>query len=351
MQAMQGDWLPARAALHATGLYFSLREIRPSELQDPFMQETIARIPARESVVQIAREDLGQGTAGTSPGRHHLPRLALRLDARLATAQAACRRRRLRRAAAGQRDPAAAAQVVATGSRRRAALARRRICGPCAQALRAEAHELEHALCRPRRRGVPDHALGPVPARSRRSRRYRCLASPPAGYGTASVPARRSQKCDRSRWRLALARGIRRAALRRVLRSGGPPRSRARHGWWITDRLPAAVWEAVAPHFGLADRCDAARAHAGDRHHELEGADRAAGEVRGRRRGQASRGERRTAARNRSPRPAGPEPAQCPLRWRTRMRIAALALVRPVACRPVVRMPKHPPPKARRPSS
>ena len=67
MQAMQGDWLPARAALHATGLYFSLREIRPSELQDPFVQETIARIPARESVVQIAREDLGKGSAGTSP--------------------------------------------------------------------------------------------------------------------------------------------------------------------------------------------------------------------------------------------------------------------------------------------
>jgi len=67
MQAMQGDWLPARAALHATGLYFSLREIRPSELQDPFMQETIARIPARESVVHVAREDLGKGSAGTSP--------------------------------------------------------------------------------------------------------------------------------------------------------------------------------------------------------------------------------------------------------------------------------------------
>lgn len=67
MQAMQGDWLPARAALHPTGLYFALREIRPAELQDPFMQETIARIPARESVVQIAREDVGRGTAGTGP--------------------------------------------------------------------------------------------------------------------------------------------------------------------------------------------------------------------------------------------------------------------------------------------
>ncbi len=67
MQAMQGDWLPARAALHPTGLYLALREIRPAELQDPFMQETIARVPARESVVQVAREDVGRGTAGTGP--------------------------------------------------------------------------------------------------------------------------------------------------------------------------------------------------------------------------------------------------------------------------------------------
>jgi hypothetical protein len=67
MQAMQGDWLPARAALHPTGLYLALREIRPAELQDPFMQETIARIAARESVVQVAREDVGKGAAGTSP--------------------------------------------------------------------------------------------------------------------------------------------------------------------------------------------------------------------------------------------------------------------------------------------
>ncbi len=67
MQAMHGDWLPARAALHPTGLYLALREIRPAELQDPFMQETVARIPAHESVVQIAREDVGRGTAGTGP--------------------------------------------------------------------------------------------------------------------------------------------------------------------------------------------------------------------------------------------------------------------------------------------
>ena len=67
MQATQGDWLPARAALHPTGLYFALRDIRTAELQDPFMQETIARVPARESVVQIARGDVGKGATGTSP--------------------------------------------------------------------------------------------------------------------------------------------------------------------------------------------------------------------------------------------------------------------------------------------
>lgn len=67
MQATQGDWLPARAALHPTGLYFALRDIRAAELQDPFMQETIARVAARESVVQIAREDVGKGAAGTAP--------------------------------------------------------------------------------------------------------------------------------------------------------------------------------------------------------------------------------------------------------------------------------------------
>jgi len=67
MQAMQGDWLPVRAALHPTGLYFALREIRPAELQDPFMKDTVARSTARESVVQVAREDVGRGTAGMGP--------------------------------------------------------------------------------------------------------------------------------------------------------------------------------------------------------------------------------------------------------------------------------------------
>ena len=67
MHETQGDWLPARAALHPTGLYFSLREIAAAELQDAFMQETIARVGGRESVVQVAREDLGKGADGCAP--------------------------------------------------------------------------------------------------------------------------------------------------------------------------------------------------------------------------------------------------------------------------------------------
>lgn len=67
MHETQGDWLPARAALHPTGLYLSLREIEPAALQDAFMQETIARVGGREAVVQIAREDVGKAESDTAP--------------------------------------------------------------------------------------------------------------------------------------------------------------------------------------------------------------------------------------------------------------------------------------------
>ena len=118
MQPMQGDWLPARAALHPTGLYFSLREIRPAELQDPFMQETIARLPARESVVQVAREDVGKGSVGTGPAGivFHVARCGSTLVSQLLKQHVGvvC----LRGTTARERNPAAAAQVAATGARR-----------------------------------------------------------------------------------------------------------------------------------------------------------------------------------------------------------------------------------------
>lgn len=67
MRENQGNWLPARAALHPDGLYLALRDVAPAQLQDAFMQETIARVPASESVVQIARGDLGKAAPGTAP--------------------------------------------------------------------------------------------------------------------------------------------------------------------------------------------------------------------------------------------------------------------------------------------
>jgi hypothetical protein len=67
MHATQGDWLPARAALHPTGLYLSLREIDVAELRDAFMQETIARVASRETVVQVERQDIGKGVSGCAP--------------------------------------------------------------------------------------------------------------------------------------------------------------------------------------------------------------------------------------------------------------------------------------------
>jgi hypothetical protein len=63
----QANQLPARALLRPDGLYLALRAIAPAELRDAFMQETIARVPAAESFVHIAREDVGKAAPGTAP--------------------------------------------------------------------------------------------------------------------------------------------------------------------------------------------------------------------------------------------------------------------------------------------
>ena len=63
----QGDWLPARAALHPSGLYFALRDIGREELHDPFMRETLARSAAAEEFVQISPEDLGRASPASAP--------------------------------------------------------------------------------------------------------------------------------------------------------------------------------------------------------------------------------------------------------------------------------------------
>jgi hypothetical protein len=67
MLEIQENRLPARAVLNRDGLYLALREIAPGELRDAFMQETIARLPAAESFVHIACDDLGKAAAGSAP--------------------------------------------------------------------------------------------------------------------------------------------------------------------------------------------------------------------------------------------------------------------------------------------
>ena len=57
MQQDEEAGLPVRAALAPTGLYLALRQIGRDELQDAFMQETIARVPAQERIVQVAGDD------------------------------------------------------------------------------------------------------------------------------------------------------------------------------------------------------------------------------------------------------------------------------------------------------
>ena len=58
MPAIQDSWLPIRAALRPEGLYLALRQVAPAELQDAFMQETVVRLPAPETLVHVPRAEL-----------------------------------------------------------------------------------------------------------------------------------------------------------------------------------------------------------------------------------------------------------------------------------------------------
>ena len=67
MHGANESWLPVRAALQPDALYLAQRRIPAAELRDPFMQETVVRVPAAESVVRIGREDAGRAAAETAP--------------------------------------------------------------------------------------------------------------------------------------------------------------------------------------------------------------------------------------------------------------------------------------------
>lgn len=63
----QGAPLPTRAALHTSGLYLQMRDIGAAELRDPFMKDTIARLPGPEHYVQVAPEHLGRVDSAAAP--------------------------------------------------------------------------------------------------------------------------------------------------------------------------------------------------------------------------------------------------------------------------------------------
>jgi hypothetical protein len=59
--------LPVRAALKSAGLYVALRDIPPGELRDPFMQQTVARVPAVDELIEIPEVRLAALPATGAP--------------------------------------------------------------------------------------------------------------------------------------------------------------------------------------------------------------------------------------------------------------------------------------------
>jgi hypothetical protein len=73
-------------------MYLALREIAVSELRDAFMQETVLRVPATESYVQIERQDLGKTAADCAPAGivFHVARCGSTLVSQLLKQQGQC---------------------------------------------------------------------------------------------------------------------------------------------------------------------------------------------------------------------------------------------------------------------
>jgi hypothetical protein len=88
----QGRLLPARAIMRPDGLYLALRDIPASELRDAFMQETVARVAAAESFVHVARHDLGKVDRDSAPAGivFHVARCGSTLIAQLLKQHGGC---------------------------------------------------------------------------------------------------------------------------------------------------------------------------------------------------------------------------------------------------------------------
>jgi hypothetical protein len=214
----QGDdaGLPVRVGLHPTGLYLALRRIGAADLKDAFMQETIARIPAQERIVHVSREEIGRAPGDAAPagiifhvarcGSTLISQSLKHLDDLVVYA-----------------EPQPVNEILAPPHRwPRAALsaALRTLGAAFARHARTpyvlKLSSWNTLYCDIVAEAFPGHALDPESSGPDRSWR---VASRP----TSGVDARRGRGlarpryARRSRWRLEITRGVRRAHIRRFL--------------------------------------------------------------------------------------------------------------------------------------
>ena len=67
MDALTPPLLPARASLGVTGLHVALADIRPGELSDPFLQDTLRRLPRNLQLAHVPHPEVAPANAGAAP--------------------------------------------------------------------------------------------------------------------------------------------------------------------------------------------------------------------------------------------------------------------------------------------
>ena len=215
------------------------------------MQETIARVPAPERIVHVARDERRRAPRDTAPvgiifhvarcGSTLISQSLKQLDDLVVYAEPQPVNEIL---APPHKWPRA--DLVAA-----LAHARRRLCPPRARTVRPEAEQLEHALLRHRGRSLSGDALGPEPARPGRGRRVAARAARPDGSRARRRPLAGSSR----RWIRDTPRSRAKSSSRVPM---GPSARRPRDsmssagGWCRTNPCPRQCGDVVAPHFSLS---------------------------------------------------------------------------------------------------
>jgi hypothetical protein len=67
MQDIYQAGLPTRAVLGPTGLHLELRDVEPAQLHDPFLQQTVTRVPAQHVRIEVPKDDLKKTSSTAAP--------------------------------------------------------------------------------------------------------------------------------------------------------------------------------------------------------------------------------------------------------------------------------------------